>query len=128
MGIDRWISGELQEMGYQPQIVDGNTPVGQQKIVIFPYRIQSGRFKGETRNVGISTQCEAFGYPEMPPHWIFVNPPIFDTKDGPNHGINRFAGREWIALSRPPGPFWDRVRQKGMKAYLEHLSKVWSRI
>ena len=128
MSADHRISDELEGMGYQPQIVDGNTPSGLQKVVIFPYRVQVGRFKGNEINVGISTQCEALGYPEMPPHWILVSPPILDTKDGANHGIYKFAGKDWVALSRPPGAFWDKVQHKGMRAYLEHLSNVWYQI
>lgn len=128
MSIDLRIVDELKTLGYQPQIVEGNTAGGKQKVVIFSYRVQVGRFRGEVRNVGISTQCEAISYPETPPHWIFINPPITDTNDGANHGINNFAGRDWVALSRPPGAFWDGVRCKGMRAYLEHLSKVWAQI
>ena len=128
MSVDLRITDELKELGYQPKTIEGETAGGMQKVVIFPYRIPVGRFKGETRNVGISTQCEAVGYPETPPHWIFINPPITDTRDGTNHGINSFAGKDWVALSRPPGAFWDRVQHKGMKAYLEHLSRVWARI
>ena len=127
MSVDLRIADELKELGYQPETVEGET-IGGQRVVVFPYRIPVGRFKGETRNIGISTQCEAVGYPETPPHWIFVNPPIPDTRDGVNHGISSFAGRDWITLSRPPGAFWDRVRHKGMRAYLEHLSKVWAQI
>ena len=128
MGVDGRIVSELETLGYRAEIFDAETSGGQQRVVTFPYRIGVGRFKGETRNVGISTQCEAVGYPETPPHWIFISPPITDTRDGGHHGINNFAGREWVALSRPPGAFWDRVRHKGMRAYLEHLSRVWSRI
>ena len=128
MSVDHRIAGELEELGYRPEIVEGDTSGGRQRVVVFPYRIPVGRFKGETRTVGLSTQCEAVGYPEIPPHWIFINPPITDTQDGANHGVDKFAGRDWVALSRPPGAFWDRVRRKGMRAYLEHLSKVWARI
>ena len=128
MGVDHQISDELEGMGYQPQIVVGDTPNGRKKVATFPYRVQVGRFKGMERNVGISTQCEALGYPELPPHWILANPPILDTKNGANHGIYKFAGKEWVALSRPPGAFWDRIQQKGMRAYLEHLSNVWYQI
>ena len=128
MSDDLRIADELTELGYQPEIEEGETVDGRQSVVIFSYRVPVGRFRGETRNVGISTRRKAVGYPETPPHWIFVNPPLPDTRDGANHGINSFAGRDWTALSRPPGPFWDRIRHKGMKAYLEHLSKVWARI
>ena len=128
MSVDHQIARELTALGYRPQVVEGDTVGGRQRVVIFPYRIHVGRFKGETRTVGISTQCEAVGYPEIPPHWIFINPPITDTRDGPIHGVDNFAGRDWVALSRPPGAFWDKVRHKGMRAYLEHLSKVWTQI
>lgn len=128
MDADQQIVSELQGLGYRPRVVDGNAPSGRQKVVIFSYRIHAGRFKGETRTVGISTECETVGYPEVPPHWIFISPPITDTRDGANHGVNSFAGREWVVLSRPPGGFWDRVQRKGMRAYLEHLSKVCARI
>lgn len=128
MSVDHQIADELKALGYQPQVVEGDTAGGIQKVVIFPYPIHVGRFKGETRTVGISTQCEAVGYPEVPPHWIFISPPITDTQDGANHGVNSFDGKEWVALSRPPGAFWDRVQHKGMRAYLEHLSKVWAQI
>ena len=126
MNVDLQIANELKELGYHPEFIEGDTAGGRQKIVVFSYQIPVGRFRGETRNIGVSTQCEAMGYPETPPHWIFVNPPLRETRDGGNHGINSIDGRDWIALSRPPGQFWDRVQHKGMKAYLEHLSKVWA--
>jgi len=78
--------------------------------------------------MGISTQCEALGYPELPPHWLFISPPITDTRDGLNHGLNSFGGNEWVALSRPPGPFWDKLHRKNMKAYMEHIARVWKHI
>lgn len=128
MGVDHQICFELAGLGYSPKVVEGDTAAGRQKVVIFPYRVPVGRFRDQERNIGISTQCEAVGYPELPPHWIFIHPPITDTQDGPNHGVFNFDGRDWVALSRPPGVFWDNVKHKGMKAYLEHLSKVWARI
>ena len=134
MSVDLRIADELKTLGYRPQIVEGDTPNGRQKVVTFPYRIHTGRFKGKTRTVGVSTYCEAVGYPEVPPHWVFVSPPIVDTQDGANHGVFEFDGggdsdeAKWVALSRPPGAFWDKAGHKGMKAYLEHLSKVFARI
>lgn len=127
-GVDQLIKKELENLGYDPDIVEGNTVGGLQRIVIFKYRVPTGRFKDQIYTVGISTQCEAVGYPEVPPHWIFVNPPIPDTRDGANHGLDEFGEKKWLALSRPPGAFWDRVSEKGMKAYMEHLAKVWKQI
>ena len=127
-GIDDRIKKELESLGYDPDVVEGDTVSGPQRIVTFEYRVPTGRFKNKTYMVGVSTQCEAVGYPEVPPHWIFVSPPIFDTRDGNNHGLNTFGGKQWVALSRPPNEFWDRVSEKGMKAYLEHLARVWKQI
>lgn len=128
MSVDLRIAGELKTLGYRSQIVEGDTPNGRQKVVAFPYRIHTGRFKGEIRTIGVSTHCEAVGYPEVPPHWVFVSPPIVDTQDGANHGVFDFEEGKWVALSRPPGAFWDKAEHKGMRAYLEHLSKVFARI
>ena len=128
MSVDHQIATELKALGYEPEIVECSTPNGEEKAVIFPYRIEAGRFKGETRTFGVSTRCEAVGYPEVPPHWIFISPPITDTQDGSNHGTGSFAGKKWVLLSRPPSAFWDSVSHKSMKAYLEHLSKVCAQI
>ena len=127
-GIHERIKLELEDLGYQAYVEEGDTAGGRQRVVTFAYRVPTGRFKGQTYAVGISTECEAVGYPEVPPHWIFVSPPLQETRDGSNHGINTFGGKEWTALSRPPGQFWDRVRNKGMRAYMDHLARVWKRI
>lgn len=127
-GIDEKIKTELEDLGYRADIEEGETACGRQHVVTFEYRVPTGRFKGKSFTVGVSTQCEAVGYPETPPHWIFVSPPLPDTRDGPNHGINTFGKRNWTALSRPPGQFWDRVQDKSMRAYMDHLARVWKRI
>ena len=126
--IDEQVKSELEDLGYETDIEEGNTAAGRQRVVTFAYQVPTGRFKGQTYAVGISTQCEAVGYPEVPPHWIFVSPPLEDTRDGSNHGINTFGGKEWTALSRPPRSFWDRVQNKGMRAYMDHLARVWRHI
>lgn len=128
MSVDGKIVAELQALGYTPEVVEGETVAGNQRVVTFNYAIPVGRFRGETRTVGVSTQCEAVGYPETPPHWIFISPPITDTRDGANHGVGNFGGRDWVALSRPPGAFWDRAEHKEMSTYMEHLLRVWKQI
>ena len=124
MNVEQRIHDELLALGLQPRLVEGETPGGRQRVVIFPYGVPTGRLRGQRLMVGLSTQCEAVGYPEVPPHWIFLSPPVLDTRDGANHGVAKLDGEEWVALSRPPGVFWDQVRHKGMKAYMEHLNKV----
>lgn len=122
------IRDELAALGYSAEVVEGETSGGPQKVVVFTYPVRNGRFRGKTFKMGISTQCEALGYPELPPHWLFISPPFTDTRDGGNHGLNSFAGEDWVALSRPPGPFWDKLPHKCMKAYMEHVSRVWKYI
>ena len=124
VNVEKRIHDELLALGLQPKLVEGETPSGHQCVVIFAYGVPTGRFRGQKLMVGLSTQCDAIGYPEVPPHWIFLSPPVLDTRDGPNHGVFSLGGEEWVALSRPPGAFWDQVRHKGMKAYTEHLNKV----
>lgn len=122
------IREELEALGYPSRVVTGDTSGGPQTVVVFEYPVLTGRFKGTTCMMGISTQCEAVGYPEIPPHWIFISPPITDTRDGTNHGLNRFGGMDWVALSRPPGAFWDKLGSKNMKGYMEHVARVWKNI
>ena len=126
VNVDQRISQELTALGFEPTVLEtGETVAGRQSVVAFLYPVPVGRFRGNRFMVGVSTRCEAVGYPEVPPHWIFISPPITDTHDGANHGLLQFGDREWVALSRPPGAFWDRVDQKGMGAYLDHLKRVW---
>ena len=122
------IREELEALGYPSRVVTGDTSGGLQTVVVFQYRVPTGRFKGSRCMMGISTQCEAVGYPEIPPHWLFISPPITDTRDGTNHGLNKFGGMDWVALSRPPGAFWDKLGTKNMKGYMEHVARVWKHI
>ena len=128
VNVEQRIHDELLALGLQPKFLEGETPGGHQRVVIFSYRAQTGRFRGQKLMVGLSTQCEAVGYPEVPPHWIFLSPPVLETRDGANHGPFTLGDKEWVALSRPPGAFWDQVRHKAMKAYTEHLNKVLGQI
>lgn len=122
------IRDELAALGYSVTLADGEVSGERHAIAVFDYHVRNGRFGGEKYKIGISTQGEALGYPELPPHWIFISPPITDTRDGPNHGLNSFDGHTWVALSRPPGPFWDTLPRKHMKAYMEHVARVWKHI
>ena len=91
--------------------------------MIFHYTIESGPHEREDVQVGLSFQDP--GYPEYPPHWVHVSPPINDNKGGVVSPYKDADGREWLAMSRPPGNIWDRLPTKTMRAYIEeHLRRV----
>lgn len=114
------ISAELKALGYQPYEFDG--PSG--RVVAFPYKIEAGSRKGEEVHLGVSFQEE--GYPEYPPHWVHVSPRIDDGKGGVVQSYEE-GGREWLAMSRPPGDIWDSMPTKHMWAYLsDHVRRIWS--
>lgn len=114
------VRAELVSLGYQPSVSESD----QGRIVAFDYVIEAGSHKGEQVTVGISFQES--GYPEYPPHWVHVTPPISDGKGGTIQRYSDESGRPWIAMSRPPGDLWDRLPTKHMDAYLrEHLRRLW---
>ena len=110
---------ELGELGYSTTVSD----TAQGETVIFHYTIESGPHEREDVQVGLSFQEPS--YPEYPPHWVHVSPPINDNKGGVVSPYKDADGREWLAMSRPPGEIWDRLPTKTMRAYIEeHLRRV----
>ena len=121
--IDK-IKAELESLGYRTFTFD--SPLGE--TVSFPYKVEVGSHKGERVMLAISMQG-AEQYPEYPPHWIHLSPPIDDHKGGSVQTYFDTNGREWIAMSRPPAEVWDRLPTKHMSAYLnEHLRLFWNNI
>ena len=117
--IDR-VQAELESLGHETSVSD--SPQG--TVVSFNYTIETGSYKGKEVTVGVSFQ--ETGYPEYPPHWIHVIPPIDDRKGGSTTTYHDESGREWFAMSRPPGDIWDRLPTKHMSAYIsEHLRRIW---
>ena len=55
------------------------TPTGKE-VIAFDYTIEMGSHKGKTVLVGVSDPDAE--YPEYPPHWLHVSPPINDGKGG----------------------------------------------
>lgn len=109
-------------MGYQTTLLD--SPQGE--VVAFSYEVEVGSHKGEQFALGISMHGSE-QYPEYPPHWIHLSPPVNDGKGGSTCTYGDNSGREWIAMSRPPGPLWDELPTKSMNAYLkEHLRRFWN--
>ena len=112
---------ELQSMGHETTVFQ--SPYG--TVVSFPYTIPLGNRKDETCLLGISLHGNQH-YPEYPPHWIHLHPPMDDGKGGATHLYKDSEGREWLALSRPPTDVWDKLRTKTMHVYMsDHLSRFW---
>ena len=121
--LDR-IKGELESLDYETRLSD--SPHG--KVVSFPYLVEVGSHKGKQLTLGISMQGSE-SYPEYPPHWIHLSPPIDDGRGGSVGKYSDDNGQEWIALSRPPGEIWDQLPTKHMMGYLnEHLRSFWNGI
>ena len=113
---------ELASLGYEPFEFDWQNG----RVVAFQYTIEAGSHSGTSVLVGLSFQEE--GYPEYPPHWVHVSPPIADHHGG-GHTYRTDDGRDWLALSRAPGSAWDRLSQKDMGAYIEeHLRRIWREV
>lgn len=113
------VRSELEGMGLSVFEYDWNGS----RVVAFDYQMESGTHRGKEVRVGVSFQEE--GYPEYPPHWIHINPPIDDQRGGAKCGYIE-NGREWLAMSRPPGDIWDQLPTKHMSAYIsEHLRRIW---
>ncbi len=114
---------ELEELGYTPTLHNWKHGV----VVEFDYTVEAGTRTGQVFRLGMSFQEQ--GYPEYPPHWIHVSPPIDDGLGGVVERYQTPDGREWIALSRPPSDVWDNLPVKNMKNYLdEHIRRFWSRL
>jgi len=118
------IKRELESLGYETDLSD--SPHGE--VVTFPYIVETGSHKGKQVTLGISMQGSE-PYPEHPPHWIHVSPPVDDGEAGTVIKYSDANGREWAALSRPLGEFWDQLPTKHMMSYLnEHLRRFWNGI
>ena len=118
------IKRELESLGYETGLF--NSRYG--AVVSFPYIVEMGSYEGKQVMLGISMQGSE-PYPEYPPHWIHVSPPIDDGKGGAVKKYCDENGREWAALSRPPGDIWDQLPVKHMQVYIsEHLRRFWNGI
>lgn len=117
------IRAELDALDYETTLRD--SPRGQ--VVSFEYKVEVGAHKGRTFLMGLSFQGDE-EYPEYPPHWIHISPPVDDGRGGVVEKYDA-DGREWMAMSRPPGEVWDDLPTKHMYPYLtEHVRRIWSEL
>ena len=116
------VRNELEECALATYIVEGVPD----QIVAFTYKVPTGRYRGQTVDVGLSMQ--EVNYPEYPPHWIHVTPRVEDKHGAPGRGFIDSSGRAWVSFSRPPSDFWDNTPTKHMSVYLrDHLRRFWRR-
>ena len=121
----RKIRAELQALGYNTREF---RTAARETVVCFQYTIDVGSRRGETVTLGLSMHGNGL-YPEYPPHWIHVSPPINDKRGGAVHPYVDGDGNEWIAMSRPPGELWDELPTKHMNVFLsDHVRRFWARI
>lgn len=114
------IRDELAGLGYEPVVFE--SPQG--TAVGFRYTMPAGSHAGRTVTVAVSAPDGA--YPEYPPHWVHISPPIDDERGGALNWYTDTQGREWLAMSRPPADIWDRLPTKHMRSYVrEHLARIW---
>lgn len=114
------VRAELEALGRETFEFD----TAQGRVVCFDYILEAGSHKGEPVKVGVSFQES--GYPEYPPHWVHISPPLDDKKGGAVERYTDAEGRQWLAMSRPPGEVWDKLPTKHMDAYIkEHLRRIW---
>lgn len=124
------IVAELEGLGYAP-VVESHPNYRQ--VVVVEYLVENGRFVGKKFRLGISMHGSE-GYPEYPPHFIHLSPPPDAPRDGAPHGSPyscpdaEGVEHQWIALSRPPNEFWDRLPTKNMQGYMEHLRRFWRNV
>lgn len=117
------VRSELEGSGYKTRVFE--SPQG--TTVAFEYTLESGSLKGTTVWVGVSAPDGE--YPEYPPHWLHVSPPINDQKGGSCNLYQDSESNEWLAMSRPPSDFWDRLPTKHMGAYIaQHVRRIWKDI
>ena len=118
------IRSELDSINYTTSEFDG--PHG--RVVSFDYTIETGSHRGELVTVGLSFQGET-NYPEYPPHWVHISPPINDGRGGSVQSYESSDGKQWLAMSRPPGEMWDRLRTKHISLFIsEHLRRIWMNV
>ena len=122
--IDR-IQAELESLGYKTSTFDSPS---RGRVVSFLYTVESGSYKKKEIRIGISFHGDEL-YPEYPPHWIHVTPPIDDGRGGVIETYLDGQNCEWVAMSRHPDDRWDRLQTKHMRYYIsEHLRAFWDNI
>ena len=121
----RRIQAELESLGYKTRTF---TTAVHGPVVFFDYNIEVGSRQGEKIALGLSMHGDGL-YPEYPPHWIHVSPPINDNRGGAVQNYVDGDGNEWIAMSRPPGQLWDDLPTKQIDVFLtEHVRRFWATI
>ena len=117
------VEEELRQCGYITY--RQQSPHGE--VVAFEYKVQAGSKKECLVQLGFSMQ--EVHYPDYPPHWIHVHPPVDDGQGGAVNSYQDEAGRAWRALSRPGADIWDKAKTKHISVYMqEHVRRFWAKV
>lgn len=107
---------QLKEAGYQPESFGDNR-------VVFDYKVEVGRFKGNTVKLGFEVQ----DFPLSPPSGPHINPRILPINPSAEKHPERVAespfGPDWEYWSRPYHD-WHKT-SKTVIAYLRHIRNLW---
>ena len=132
------MAAELVGLGYRPGPFTAPREQGGADGVRFEYRIKDGSRKGDTVTLAVAVHKNEGEWPEVAPHWVYLSPAddvlAEQVKGAQSPGAvanfecdNRQA---WMAISAPPGDFWDQIDTKdgkNMRTYLErHIRRIWS--
>ena len=97
------------------------------EVVSIAYLVEVGAKRGEECRVGFSMGHE--GYPDYPPHWLHVCPPVNDNVGGVvvDYSVD---GVTWTYLSRPPGDdVWEDPRNRSAKTLLnDTVRRFWENV
>ena len=117
------IEEELQQCGFDTH--RQQSPRGE--VVVFQYKVEVGNQKGKVVYLGFS--MAEVHYPEYPPHWIHISPPVDDNQGGAKLTYQDDKGRIWSTLSRPGADVWDCTKTKHMSVYMqEHVRRFWKKV
>ncbi|MCY4001919.1 MAG: hypothetical protein OXF06_02115 [Bacteroidetes bacterium] len=115
---------ELQNLGFEPKMINLTSHSNIQRAVMFNYKVETGSYKGNSIKMAISFQEDA--YPEYPPHFVHFESKI-NLKKIPVHSFHHFEGQNWSVYSIPPSDFWDTLSssEKNMGTYIKrHIQRV----
>ena len=96
-------------------------------VVSIPYVVDVGAKREHQYRVGFSMDQD--GYPDYPPHWLHVCPPVNDNAGGTVADYT-VDGVTWTFLSRPPGDdVWEDPRNRTAKTLLNHtVRRFWENL
>lgn len=117
------IEEELRALGY----CTSRHQSDKGEVVSIPYVVEVGPKRNQKHQVGFSMDQD--GYPDYPPHWLHICPPVDDNAGG---AVAQYSveGTAWMYLSRPPGDdVWEDPQNRSVKTLLNHtVRRFWENL